>query len=357
MVTHEREWQRGASCCQTSRPSILFGIVSDSGKKAHTIALANVAFWATQLAKSIANATFVYVLYDNQAARWTDVQSTAAMLGVQLYLINGNFSPSTYQPKLMLQQRIFTCRGCPDANRFSAVWLPDADISFSWGRSKFDTKSFLRRWACAFEGGPPIIAQPTIEPRTNFWIFSHREYGHITGRMRHTGMQALHTAFVEQQAPLLDGAFASWFMSSVAPTLAAMQAKYSSTWGTDRLWCGAAEEYAAIQWSIANQNDSKQHQTKRVGCAVILGKLMHKDTKTLPHWHDVDTARRFKAGGVLVNRAAHARWPTWFLNLRLLHLYRGSVEHAGGRLHNDQCMVQHYGVSRLGRHCALREMR
>ena len=275
-------------------------------------------------------------------------------------------------------------RSSVGGDQFDAIWLPDADIAFSAD----ELSAFLLRWSCAFEDGPPLVAQPAMHHdlgRTGrsqqFWHLNYGREWQPLGRLAGLGTHAMHTAFVEQQAPLLDVGFFRWFVKHIGRELAMLQSAHSTDVATDQLWCRAAAHYARSELlapraaplrtteRAATILDALSPHTPnvpldapssftdpwknpgvppggRVGCAVIPVPFRHRGVqrrRSPAFWRGVNTVRE----------AAEATWPNYWLSTSLLRLHRLSSEHVevSKSLGADRCMVRSVSSTRLGPAC------
>ena len=233
---------------------------------------------------------------------------------------------------------------------YDAVWMPDADIAFTAD----GVAAALLRWACAFESGPPLISQPAIHGdvgRTGrsqqFWHLNYGLEWQPEGRLAAASALACHVPYVEQQAPLFDARFFEWFVNVVGRPLASMQRTHGTDMGTDQLWCRAATHFARRQASGSGSGaDNGRRQQERPGCAVL----------PVPFRHRGSQRRRpveFWRGSNAVREAAAARWPEFWLEPRLLHMFKLSSEHVEERrrLPADRCMVRLVSSRKIGRAC------
>lgn len=380
---HEHEWS-GSSCCRKRLPQswapdveavlrkrsvqLLIVLTADSRNATRALTLANIAAFS-QLNE--VRAHFVAVV--GRCNDWNSVGSAAATLGVPFECVarpaetsdNGSAADTQFRPKLPLQllgaqRHMARLRSRTDADAigmpkahseppFDAIWLPDADIAFS-----ADTISaFLVRWACAFEGGSPLVAQPAMHhdvSRTGrsqqFWPLNYGREWQPGGRLASVGAYAMHTAYVEQQAPLLDAPFFAWFADELGGPLAAMQAAHGTDVGTDQLWCRAAAHYEQQRRRAASQQQPAEQAAARPSCAVIPTPFRHRGMQRR-------RSPAFWRGVGLVREAAERRWPQYWLREALLQFYRLSSAHveSSKSLGADVCMVRRVSSTRLGAAC------
>ena len=390
IVRHDHEWMddddsKGTTKCCPRRSSmmrnftpeseatlnkqsvrLLMVIVADSSNATRSLALSNIAAFS-QL-KEVSSSFLLVVDHCND---WTAV--VAASTRVLHLTVECVEHPETlavrtpeddshpirpksayaFRPKLPLQihgletlWRRSHNSGLQSAEAdlldgYDAVWLPDADIAFT----AEGISALLLRWACAFEAGPPLVAQPAMHGdvgRTGrsqqFWHLNYGREWQPTGRLAAVGTHAMHTIYVEQQAPILDAGFLQWFIANVGRPLAGMQQAHGTDMGTDELWCRAAHSYARLQ--------QLRRGRERPGCAVIPTPFRHRGVqrKRPPH---------FWRGSGAVRTLAAARWPQFWLDHGLLRMHRLSSEHVEEslRLPDDRCMVRLTASTRLGYAC------
>jgi len=116
---------------------------------------------------------------------------------------------------------------------------------------------------------------------------------------------------LEQNAVLIDSDFASWFLHQLGSNQTgsdakftnalALFSKYSTDWGPDVMWCGAAKHYYQIQ------NDKKKHFNDVYGsgldqCVSIPTPIWHHDLGTVSNHYDKSNKRtsEFKKRGFIV---------------------------------------------------------
>ena len=234
--------------------------------------------------------------------------------------------------------------------------MPDADIAFT----SDGVSALLLRWSCAFDAGPPLVAQPAMHGdvgRTGrsqaFWHLNYGREWQPFGRIAEVGAYAMHTAYVEQQAPLLDAPFFDWFVETIGRPLAAMQQAHGTDIGTDELWCRAASLYAHQQLEIERRQPQQQQGRprpaaagERASCAVIPVPFRHRGVQR----------RRpadFWRGSGSVRTLASERWPEFWLDHKLLRMHKLSSDHVeeNRRLPDDRCMVRLTSSLKLGPPC------
>ena len=174
-----------------------------------------------------------------------------------------------YSPKLPMQlKHILPLLTTSSSSSIDAVWMLDGDLSLA---PSFRLPRFFRLWRCAFEGGPPLVSQPTIRAsrrRTHsqpFWPHNHENW------RGDTAMGAFAMPFVEQQAPLFDAAYFVWWAEAAGRIVAAVNSVYASDWGADQTWCALGRSY--LERVIKQPN--------RTACALIVEGIDHDDTATI----------------------------------------------------------------------------
>lgn len=417
---HDREWSSGGCCRRralnpwtphelTSEAMLVTGtrrsgrrrlrllvvVAGDTSNATRATAVANIA--AFSLVRE-ASATFLAAADDCE--QWADVAAAAATLGVAFECeplpaqlrsagswpqvnvrrprhANGRAAAAAaaaatttaLRPKLPLQLHATRARRQPSiGERFDGVWLPDTDVAFTTDA----ISAFLVRWACAFEHGPPLVAQPAMygpvsrtERSQQFWPFNFGREWQPGGRLASLGALALHTAYVEQQAPLIDAPFFDWFAEHVGTRLASLQVEHSTDIGTDQLWCRAAAHYSATVLAarpgheltgrdVGGSAGARAGATTaagpvRAGCAVIPVPFRHLGTQR-------KRSSEFWRGTTAVRERAQQLWPHFWLDAQLLRLYRLSSAHVeeSQRLPEDRCMVRLLSSRRLGPSCSYR---
>ena len=363
--SHDDEWDDGGCCALRSKlhapPEadatlkplslrLLFVIVADARNETMALAVANLG--AISVVREIASEVIV-LSHDDQCSKWATVAEAAALLRVPFRCVEcPRATPlppghDPFRPKLPLQLHAMRSYlhaqaqpRLPDA--FDAVWLADADV----GLTADGLSAFLIRWACSFRAGPPLVAQPAMhgnqgrtERAQTFWPLNYAREWRPEGRVGSLGALALHVGYVEQQAPLLDAGFLAWYVAELGQTLAAMQLAAGTDLATDQMWCRAAAAYARrIQGAAAKA---------RPGCAIITVPFRHHNRATIAQ------SKQFWSGSHRVRVAAAERWPQYWMDPKLLSLYKlGSwhVEEKLGLWH-DRCMVRRFASRRLGPAC------
>jgi len=123
----------------------------------------------------------------------------------------------------------------------------------------------MRRVNCGHAGGPPLVTQPIIAENTQYTLFRVNADQHAG-----TDTAMLPSAVIEQQAPLYNARFFEWLAPRLAP-LMKQQLSTKSSWGLDKMRCGAAFHYA----------NAVLDQPRRVPCAIITVPVSHQNTRTI----------------------------------------------------------------------------
>ena len=379
---HVHEWSASSLCCERRLPQfkqapevdavlhkrsvrLLVVLAADSRNATRALTLSNIAAFS-QLNEVLVR----FVAVTGRCHRWEDVRAAAALLGIPFECVPRppdksedvkKAGAAAFRPKLPLQilgaqrhmlhlrARSVSEDGTRPSPTFDGIWLPDADVAFSAD----ELSAFLVRWACAFEGGAPLIAQPAMHgdsSRTSrsqqFWHLNYGREWQPSGRLAAVRAHAMHTAYVEQQAPILDGAFFAWFVREVGEPLAALQTMHGTDVGTDQLWCRAAGRFSEQQQQQQQQRAGGGRAAARVSCAVIPIPFRHRGfQKRRPpeFWKGVGSLRE----------AAEKRWPHFWLGHALLTRHKLSSAHVepSKSLSADVCMVRRTTSTRLGPAC------
>ena len=266
-------------------------------------------------------------------------------------------APYPYIPKPLLYSAIL-----PILPNYRRAWLLDADLSLE----AFDFEKFLKTLDCCDKAAhvttaagagtgsgsgsmsgpilrsglgptfPVLIAQPVIlQSSQDFPIFNHASWAAQKGTV-----QALRYDVVEQQAPLFDAAFLSWFTAYIIEPHRGLFSLLSSDWGLDDIWCSAARAWwvmfsttpfgpsslarSSLSLSLSlslspslspahnnnNNNNSSSPGSPHV-CAVIVSTPLSHPGNTnisgsgIPTKHSLSplVRWRFSFGGFLLNKA------------------------------------------------------
>jgi len=124
----------------------------------------------------------------------------------------------------------------PYLSQYKRVWLLDED--FNLKNFNFD---YFRYLDC--ESSPlahTMVSQPLINGSTYFG------YLRMANWTMHPEVVAVPTMYVEQQAPVLDSRFFSWFIRKVVIPFITAYKQVDNGWGHDEAWCQAAKHYLHV---------------------------------------------------------------------------------------------------------------
>ena len=254
------------SDCSTARLRLLIGMVADSRKATRDRLLTSMrACDATS--GSGWKLDWTVVAYDDNTAAWQTVIAAAQRFAhVRLTAVLGRGNHSTRAVHVH-RKRILDLSLLKGA-QYDFIWFLDGDISLA----HVNLAGFMHRLLCPdpcgrLPSGPPLVAQPTIEPATQLWGLNHAYWNESL-------LLSVRTRFVEQQAPLFDGRFLRWLYDQpVVRRILDLQDLHGTSWGMDAIWCGAASAYATTE-----------HRRSRVPCAVLVQPVHHDHaTHDMPH--------------------------------------------------------------------------
>ena len=268
--------------------SLLVGVVADSQPPTRARACANVEV----LSKGGWLLDWAVVAFDDQSAQWVDVAACAERQAVSLWVRDGGWARSgRFVGKHTHQWRFLVAA----AEQHSALWLIDADVSFA----TFDMAAFVRGWHCAFDSGPPLIAQPVSRQNAQeYWTSNLNAYqtGGVLGAV-YGEVVGLKSPYVEIQAPLIDAAFLHWLYGQLGGfAFVAKQMELGTDWGLDVIWCGAAKDYA------------RTRRLHRTPCGVLAVPFDHDDDRV------IEKSFEFEQRGLSMHAWAKEQWPSWFLH-------------------------------------------
>mmetsp|Transcript_7988 Transcript_7988/g.13276 ORF Transcript_7988/g.13276 Transcript_7988/m.13276 type:complete len:386 (+) Transcript_7988:142-1299(+) len=164
--------------------------------------------------------------------------------------------PKTSVPKTVLYQGLL-----PVLPRYHRVFLMDEDISLSG----FNHSQLLTIWNCAFEQRP-LIVQPLVVESNQYLVYvNERPWLEAPW----TDVIASQVGYIEQQVPMFDSIFFTWFVKRVLSQTKEFSLKYGIDWGHDRSWCNAAKMYArdVLHWPVVS-NESGIRETAPP-CALV----------------------------------------------------------------------------------------
>jgi hypothetical protein len=163
----------------------------------------------------------------------------------------------------------------PYLQSYEKLWLLDEDISIEG----FNFERYFGIWNCAFhqDSPAPCITQPLMIGK------ELAPFGNNGWKVFNDSIIAVKSAWIEQQAPILDAQFFSWFTLYFISPLYNEILKAKSDVGHDFTWCGAAKLWNSIKSDAMNSSSMDPNPA----CAVILGgnPITHKDFQTIHDWH------------------------------------------------------------------------
>jgi hypothetical protein len=169
----------------------------------------------------------------------------------------------------------------PHLPLYSKVWQMDEDISIVG----FDFDAYFGIWSCAFDEGdgpPPVVSQPLIKGKY-LPPFTFEGWA-----MYNNSVIAIQSTWIEQQSPILDAKFFSWFIQNFILPLKDDFILSKSDVGYDETWCGAAEMWNSLLHKMnSNSSTEKATKAKNPPCVVIMADnfVNHKNFKTITDWH------------------------------------------------------------------------
>lgn len=222
----------------------------------------------------------------------------------QIPLSDGSVLEQTISvPKSVLYSELL-----PLLQYYEHVFMLDEDISLQG----FNIRTFMDVMKCGFKGDlPPLIAQPLIVERTQYFPFVHAEFWQRLGRK----VYAASTGLVEQQVPFFDSLFLEWYIDHVLSQTREVALRQGVDQSHDRTWCRAATMYSAVV--------RKANYTEHGGgaCAVIVGggggagadaaytAVHHLNTRSLENKRANRAAYRQKAQ--VVHEKYRELFPSW----------------------------------------------
>ena len=163
----------------------------------------------------------------------------------------------------------------PYLQSYEKLWLLDEDISIVG----FNFERYFGIWNCAFhqDSPAPCITQPLLIGK------ELAPFGINGWKLFNDSIIAVKSAWIEQQAPILDAQFFSWFTLYFISPLYDEIMKAKTDVGHDFTWCGAAKWWNSIKADAMNSSSMDPNPA----CAVILGDtpIIHKDFQTIYDWH------------------------------------------------------------------------
>jgi len=242
--------------------NVLAGVVANDRPSTVARALSNVR-------ASPSGVEWSFVLYDGRAAAFDVVRRHAPH---RVVVSEGSLRAQRVKTVLWLD----LLRTLRPHSRW--IWLLDCDISlvgFAWS-------GFTAALCCAFEAGPPLVAQPLInQSRQSWWPVNRNTWLGSAAPLASLNASAALTPFVEIQAPILDTRFLVWLVEQLRDSgFVTAALRFRSQWAVDLLWCAAAADYVARTGS------------RRVGCAVIPAAVVDHDAQRDINTRDPADARR-----------------------------------------------------------------
>lgn len=191
----------------------------------------------------------------------------------------------------------------PILKYYEHVFMLDEDISLV----DFNFAHFNNIVNCGFQGDlRPLIVQPVIAERTQYFPFVHAEFWQRLGRKVYASSSGL----VEQQVPYFDALFLDWFVRHVLSQTREVALRQGVDQSHDRTWCRAAAMYSAV---IMRANYTTEGGAP---CAVIVGgatetvtAVHHLNTRSLENKKANRAAYRQKAQ--VVNDRYRELFPSW----------------------------------------------
>lgn len=118
--------------------------------------------------------------------------------------------------------------------RFRWVWFLDQDISLDG----FNSSKLLDFLVNKLQKQNPLIMQPCLHENTQ-WVptFSSNYWYHRDGRSKHKDAVGGRVGFIEQQMPIFETIFFSWYLNYVIFPLQNVTTILRSNWGIESLWC------------------------------------------------------------------------------------------------------------------------
>ena len=167
----------------------------------------------------------------------------------------------------------------PHLKFYSKVWLMDEDISIT----SFNFRQYFGIWNCAFDKAspPPLVSQPLINGNKLTLPFVKDGWA-----MYKNAVIAIQYVWIEQQTPILDARFFSWFIPNFIFPLKQNFIESKSDFGYDQTWCGAAQQWNQLIHE-ATPRDRSTENVNNPPCVVIMADnyVDHKDFRTITDWH------------------------------------------------------------------------
>jgi len=187
----------------------------------------------------------------------------------------------------------------PILKNYKYVFVLDEDISFR----DFNLSAYMTYHDCAFSPSPPpLVSQPLIAESTQ--DFNYLNYNSWKNQIKHKGIVAVQSPFIEQQVPYFNSLFFQWLIQYVLPPSFPLARQTESSWGPDNIWCGAAKTFAS---KVLGYNPKTY-----ISCAIILkGHAIHH-----LNLHTIRAKKKNKAnfqeGGFRMHRYFRSNYGDWF---------------------------------------------
>lgn len=257
-----------------------------------------VTFISLENKKSVQNAK-ENIRYSNGKCEWLLVSYTDFNSDTQFDELRENSGIEATAPKGSTQVRIVRpfngTRGnyyrgvivkpvmivflLPFIKSYSKVWLLDEDISITG----FNFDSYFSAWNCMFDKSfpPPAITQPLVE---NSFLPPFRA---TCWTMFNNSIMGFKYSWIEQQSPILDSTFLSWYIESFLSAVLETYVETKSDMGYQMLWCGAAKLWNSVLSDTFHDSLEDLEHPKNPPCAVVVAdtRVLHKDYRTIVEWH------------------------------------------------------------------------
>jgi hypothetical protein len=299
-------WPAMDDCAREVR--LLVGVVADSSRATRDRLVASMAACDAASLPGQSMHWAVAVLDDGRESVWRETAATVAtsrFQRVQLLAVLPR-GDTARMAKHVHRERLLNATHAGGIaslrSPYDGIWMLDADVALAGA----DLQALLRRWSCGGSCGEwaraaPLIAQPTIRPSTQLWALNH---AHWNG----SRLRAVHTRFIEQQAPLFDAPFLLWLhRQPLVRSIIRLQHTLGTSWGMDAVWCAAAAAHPLAQRSRGAR--------RRVPCAVLTVPVVHEDARLVSHaLEERQGMRLLRAAKLIPSRCSNVSCAThpWF---------------------------------------------
>lgn len=243
------------------------------------------------------------VIYGGNEVEVNATCSTPSLKGKAVHCARSTDSfheAQTSIPKTVLYQSLL-----PVLPKYHRVFLMDEDISLEG----FNASVFLNTWQCAFQPRP-LIVQPLIRESNQYLIYVN-EKPWMEGKW--ADVKATTVGYIEQQVPLFDSIFFTWFVRRVLSQTKEYSIQYGIDWGHDRSWCNAAKMYVrdVLHWdktmleagtlapcALITSRDTGVHHLNKMTMRIIRGNaavfrkhaflIVQKYVDLFPTWVGMD---------------------------------------------------------------------